>query len=234
MAAVVENEVAVGVANGLADAAVGAEVADDGTHLAHGLVALEEQHHHAAAAAGLGIGGEAFEDVLLEQFLNLAVLGVMRGDDGLGVFLHELMARRKHPQADQVKPGAGDAAAQDAAGAGLVKRVRGDNDVGELLRHNSIQTVGGGVVGLVVAGAAAAALPKILNITVPHVGHLPLMALRPFFMVSSTPSAMGFLALHLTQYPSDIKSLPPALHAPNGMERLPTKSGNVNCKGETA
>jgi hypothetical protein len=31
------------------------------------------------------------------------------------------------------------------------------------------------------------------------------MALRPFFMVSSTPSAMGFFALHLTQYPSDIK-----------------------------
>src|SRR5665213_518448 len=56
------------------------------------------------------------------------------------------------------------------------------------------------------AGAgAAAALPKILNMTVPQVGHLPLMARRPFFMVSSTPSAMGFLALHLTQYPSDIK-----------------------------
>jgi hypothetical protein len=63
------------------------------------------------------------------------------------------------------------------------------------------------------AGAAAAALPKILNITVPQVGHLPLMALRPFFMVSSTPSAMGFLALHLTQYPSDIKNLPTPLHA---------------------
>ena len=55
------------------------------------------------------------------------------------------------------------------------------------------------------AGAAVAALPRILNITVPQVGHLPLMALRPFFMVSSTPSAMGFLALHLTQYPSDIR-----------------------------
>jgi hypothetical protein len=33
------------------------------------------------------------------------------------------------------------------------------------------------------------------------------MAFRPFFMVSSTPSAIGFLALHLTQYPSDIKKL---------------------------
>jgi len=48
-------------------------------------------------------------------------------------------------------------------------------------------------------------LPNILNMTVPQVGHLPLMALRPFFMVSSTPSAISFLALHLTQYPSAIK-----------------------------
>jgi hypothetical protein len=68
-----------------------------------------------------------------------------------------------------------------------------------------------------VAGAGGGvALPRILNITVPQVGHLPLMALRPFFMVSSTPSAMGFLALHLTQYPSDIKILPPTLHASDG------------------
>ncbi len=41
--------------------------------------------------------------------------------------------------------------------------------------------------------------------TVPHVGHLPLIALRPFFIVSSTPSTISFLALHLTQYPSGIK-----------------------------
>jgi len=41
--------------------------------------------------------------------------------------------------------------------------------------------------------------------TVPHVGHLPLMALRPFFMVSSTPSVISFFALHLTQYPSGIR-----------------------------
>jgi hypothetical protein len=41
--------------------------------------------------------------------------------------------------------------------------------------------------------------------TTPHVGHLPLIALRPFFIVSSTASAISFLALHLTQYPSGIK-----------------------------
>jgi hypothetical protein len=59
------------------------------------------------------------------------------------------------------------------------------------------------------AGAAAGAVdalpPKILNMTVPQVGHLPLMALRPFFKVSSTASTISFLALHLTHYPSAIK-----------------------------
>jgi hypothetical protein len=69
--------------------------------------------------------------------------------------------------------------------------------------------------------------------TVPQVGHLPLMALRPFFMVSSTPSEMGFLALHLTQYPSDIKNLPPALHALNSGKRLSATGGNVNSKGKS-
>jgi hypothetical protein len=53
-------------------------------------------------------------------------------------------------------------------------------------------------------GAVAADLPRILNMTVPQVGHLPLMAFRAFFMVSSTPLEISFLALHLTQYPSAI------------------------------
>ena len=56
----------------------------------------------------------------------------------------------------------------------------------------------GGVVGVLGAGVTALP-PRILNITVPQVGHLPLMAFRPFFMTSSTPSAISFLALHLTQ-----------------------------------
>lgn len=95
----------------------------------------------------------------------------------------------------------------------------------ELLRHrNQLDWVVGlaaGVVGAAglsgeleagvsagfgAAGAATAALPpRILNMTTPQVGHLPLIALRPFFMVSSTASAISFLALHLTQYPSGIK-----------------------------
>jgi hypothetical protein len=61
-----------------------------------------------------------------------------------------------------------------------------------------------GFAGSAVA-AAATLPPKILNITVPQVGHLPLMAFRPFFIVSSTPSTISFFALHLTQYPSGIK-----------------------------
>src|SRR5271169_778021 len=51
----------------------------------------------------------------------------------------------------------------------------------------------------------AAFPPRILNITTPQVGHLPLIAFRPFFMVSSTASAISFFALHFTQYPSGIK-----------------------------
>ena len=51
---------------------------------------------------------------------------------------------------------------------------------------------------------AAALPPKILNMTVPQVGQRPFMALRPFFITSSTASAISFLALHLTQYPSAI------------------------------
>jgi hypothetical protein len=56
------------------------------------------------------------------------------------------------------------------------------------------------------AGADAPFPPNILNITVPHVGHFPLMALRPFFIVSSDASTISFLALHLTQYPSGIET----------------------------
>ena len=49
------------------------------------------------------------------------------------------------------------------------------------------------------AGVAAALPPRILNMTVEQVGQRPLMALRPFFIVSSTASVISFFALHLTQ-----------------------------------
>lgn len=42
--------------------------------------------------------------------------------------------------------------------------------------------------------------------TAPQTGHFPFTALRPFFIVSSTASAMGRFALHRTQYPSAIKT----------------------------
>ena len=46
--------------------------------------------------------------------------------------------------------------------------------------------------------------PRILNMTVPQVGQRPLIARRPFFITSSTASAISFFDLHLTQYPSGI------------------------------
>jgi len=74
---------------------------------------------------------------------------------------------------------------------------------------STLVQLGLGVEGAEAAGVAGAGAdafpPKILNITVPQVGHLPLMALRPFFMTSSTASMISFFALHLTQYPSGIK-----------------------------
>jgi hypothetical protein len=80
------------------------------------------------------------------------------------------------------------------------------------------------VVGAVGAALAGAALPpKILNMTVPQVGHLPLMALRPFFIVSSTPFEISRLALHLTQYPSAIKTFTARASCPNDDTSL-TKS----------
>ncbi len=71
----------------------------------------------------------------------------------------------------------------------------------------------GGTVGTGGGAATAAFPPKILYIPVPQVGQAPLMALRPFFVVSSTPLAISFLALHLKQYPSGIKNKDCWLHA---------------------
>jgi len=62
--------------------------------------------------------------------------------------------------------------------------------------------------------------------TAPQVGHLPFTALRPFFMVSSTPSAMGFFALQRTQYPSAI-TFPVAVgRGPNIQLNLDGKLGS--------
>jgi len=56
----------------------------------------------------------------------------------------------------------------------------------------------------VVSGVGADLPPRILNITTPQVGQRPLIAFRPFFMVSSVAPAISRRALHLTQYPSGI------------------------------
>jgi len=46
------------------------------------------------------------------------------------------------------------------------------------------------------------ALPSIRYIPVPQVPHVPFIALRPFFIVTSLPLPISLLALHFTQYPS--------------------------------
>jgi hypothetical protein len=76
--------------------------------------------------------------------------------------------------------------------------------------------------------------PKILNMTVLQVGHLPLIAFRPFFITSSTPLAISLLALHLTQYPSAINFYRPALHALNDEDSLPTEIRQSNSEKEMA
>jgi len=48
----------------------------------------------------------------------------------------------------------------------------------------------------------AQAFPMILNMPVPHSGHLPFIALRPLAIVTSAGSFMLRFALHFTQYAS--------------------------------
>jgi len=69
--------------------------------------------------------------------------------------------------------------------------------------------------------------------TVPQVGHLPLMAFRPFFMVSSTPLEISFLALHLTQYPSAINIFVALASCLNDSISLSAKGESVNSKAKT-
>ena len=49
------------------------------------------------------------------------------------------------------------------------------------------------------------AFPRILNIPVPQVGHVPFTAFRLFFITISLASLISFFALHFTQYPSMIR-----------------------------
>src|SRR6266478_2870257 len=82
------------------------------------------------------------------------------------------------------------------------------SEYGVMMTYASCSAIGQAVAGGLAGSGAAAGValpPRILYMTVPQVGHLPLMALRPFLVVTSTPSIISFLALHLTQYPSGIK-----------------------------
>ena len=46
--------------------------------------------------------------------------------------------------------------------------------------------------------------PPILNIFVPHIGHVPFFAFLPFFIVTSSGSFISLFSLHFTQYASVI------------------------------
>ena len=63
----------------------------------------------------------------------------MRGNDGFGIFLDQFRTRGKHPDACEVKSGPSDETGQDATRAGFIERIRGDDYVSELLRHNQIK-----------------------------------------------------------------------------------------------
>jgi hypothetical protein len=113
------------------------------------------------------------------------------------------------------------------------------------LRHTEIErnyAAGVGVSDGATAGAEALP-PKILNITTPQVGHFPLIAFRPFFINSSTASAISFFALHFTQYPSGIRTpqntlmrlrSPNTLRAGrNGRQLFKRKSSLLYCLSDT-
>ena len=81
-----------------------------------------------------------------------------------------------------------------------MQRIGRDDDVGQFLLRHIQDVVEEGLADSAAGAAVVLAFPpSILNITVPQVGHLPLIARRPFFMTSSTPSTISFFALHLTQ-----------------------------------
>ena len=148
------------------------------------------------------------EDVIPEHLLNAAVLGIITGHNEFGIVLDQLRAGGKHAGRDHLQPGARDQPRENTASARFVERIGSNDDVGQLLQHRGGQLDDGvseaagagetGAAGGVEEGGAALP-PRILNMTVPQVGHLPLMARRPFFITSSTASTISFLALHLTQ-----------------------------------
>jgi len=62
----------------------------------------------------------------------------------------------------------------------------------------------------------------ILNIFVPHTGHLPSVAGRPFFMVICVASFISRLVLHLTQYACGVAILEKSLSG-GSLDRSPAE-----------
>src|SRR6185312_15119767 len=89
LSVLVEDQIAVRVADGFSAAAIRADVTDDRADFADGVLPLKDQHHDASAALGLGVGGEILDDVVPDQFLNTTILRVVGGDNGLGILLNQ-------------------------------------------------------------------------------------------------------------------------------------------------
>ncbi len=84
-----------------------------------------------ARTLAVAFAGEILQDIIADQFLGGAMPRILRGHDALGVAPDEFLARGEHAPADQIEPGAGDEAGNDAAGARFAHRVGRDDDVGE-------------------------------------------------------------------------------------------------------
>jgi hypothetical protein len=68
----------------------------------------------------------------------------------------------------------------------------------------------------------------ILKIFVPHTGHVPCVAGRPFFIVIAFASLISREALHFTQYPVATGSPPRAiLNATRSAVRTPSEAAGI-------
>jgi len=60
-------------------------------------------------------------------------IGIRR--DAGRILLGQVATRRKHPRRHEIEPGTRDQPGNDATGAGLADRVRGDEHIGKFFGH---------------------------------------------------------------------------------------------------
>ena len=96
------------MSDGFAAPSIRAGVADHRPDLAHRVVSLEQQHHHPAAPPRLWVRSEVVQDVIPDELLDAAVLGVVGGENGFGVAFYQFQAGGEHPGTDHLQTCAGD------------------------------------------------------------------------------------------------------------------------------